>query len=278
MENWERFTRRRPPTSPTTGYEPAVCEIRVLDSVAELLESYRLRYAVYGALHYIQHTNASRLEVDEFDTSSIPFGAFDPASGAMIGTLRLVGQAPHPDYQILVQQALACFDDPALIRLAVGPRPHPLPSLISDGIARQIAAFNTGRFPVHELSRTIVRPDHRGTGVSRGLMEFGLAHAARDEEAVLIGSCLPEHTPMYARYGYVQPPQGGLDYFDSVGRLANAVVCRTDVLPEPTRDHVDELRAAMKAGASEHTLEIGRASRARFRLATRRFHRRRTME
>jgi predicted GNAT family N-acyltransferase len=267
-ESWQRSARGRPPASSAAEDKATICEIAALATVGELIESYRLRYEVYGALGYLSRFNDSRLEIDEFDVSSIPFGAFDPLSGEMIGTLRLITTVPQPHYERLVRRVVAVLGEAELAKQAFGPRPHALPSVISEGIHRQIDAFNTGRFDVQELSRTIVRPDHRGSGVSRGLMEFGLAHASRFAPGVLIGACLPEHVPMYARYGYQKLPMVGLDRFDSVGQIAHAVVCRTDVLPQPTRGHIEELHAAMAAGVGEHTLEIGRDSRALYRFAS----------
>lgn len=254
------------------------CEIRALDTMAELIESYRLRYEVYGALGYLRRGNRSNLEIDSYDSLSIPFGAFDPVSGAMIGTLRLITTEAQPGYDLLIRRILTDRADDELTEQALGPWQHSLPSIISHEINRQIEAFNTERFRVNELSRTIVRPSHRSSGVSRGLMEFGLAHAARFAPAILIGGCLPEHLAMYARYGYSKLPQTGLDRFECVGQLANAVVCRTDVLPQPTRAHVDEMLRTMESGATECTLEISRDARARYRFAPTHRPRRRTMQ
>lgn len=270
----ERFVSHRSPVA----RERASCEIRVLGSVAELVESYRLRYEVYNALGYIQRTNESMLEIDAYDSLSIPFGAFDPVSGAMIGTLRLITAEPQPAYNRLIRHVIAEFADASLTKQALEPWRYPLPSIITDEIDRQIEAFNTERFCVNELSRTIVRPGHRNSGVSRGLMEFGLAHAARFAPALLIGGCLPEHLPMYARYGYRKLPHTGLDHFECVGQLANTVVCRTDMLPHPTRAHVDEMLRTMESGATECTLEISRDARALYRFAPAQRARRHTME
>jgi len=274
MGNWS------PPAShrPAPARARAICEIRALETVAELVESYRLRYKVYGALGYIQRPNKSKLEIDEYDSLSIPFGAFDPRSGAMIGTLRLITTELQPEYDRSIRYVVAAHADPALTEQALGAWPYPLPSIISDEINHQIEAFNTERFAVHELSRTIVRPAYRGAGISRGLMEFGLAHASRVAPVILIGGCLPEHLPMYARYGYRKLPQTGLDRFDSVGRLANTVVCRTDALPEPTRAHIDEMLRSMESGATECTLEIAHDTRALYRFTPSRRTRRRTMQ
>jgi predicted GNAT family N-acyltransferase len=264
--------------SPEIPENRTICEIRVLDTVAELIESYKLRYEVYGALGYLRRFNASKLEIDEYDSSSIPFGAFDPRSGAMIGTLRLITAEVQPDYEHLVHRVLAELGDLELAKQALGPLPLPLPSIISDEIHRQIEAFNTDRLVVHELSRTIVRPGHRGMGVSRGLVELGLAYASRRGPAVVVGGCLPTHLPMYAKFGCHPLPHTGLEIFHSVGQIANTIICRTDVLPQPTRSHVDALLRSMGAGAAECTLEIGRDSHARYHIATPRRTRQHTIE
>ncbi len=276
MVNGERASRGRSLARP--AHERTICEIRALDTIAELNESYRLRYEVYGALGYIQRSNKAQLEIDEYDSFSIPFGAFAPDSGKMIGTIRLITTELQPDYDASIRRVVAEHDDAALTEQALGPWPYPLPSMITDETQRQIEAFNTERLVVAELSRTIVHPGYRGSGISRGLMEFGLAHAARFAPAILIGGCLPEHLPMYARYGYRKLPQTGLDRHERVGQLANTVVCRTDVLPQPTRTHIDEMLYAMRSGASECTLEIGRDTRALYRFAPTRRPRRRTMQ
>jgi hypothetical protein len=91
-------------------------------------------------------------------------------------------------------------------------------------------------------------------------MELGLAQASFGGTAVLIGSYLPEHLPMYARYGYLKLPLTDLEMFDSVGQIAVAGICRTDRLPQPTRSHVDELLRSMRMNAAEHPTETDAAS------------------
>ena len=253
------------PTGSQAERRITACEIRVLEAIDELVESYRLRYEVYGALGYIE-PNRSRLEIDPYDPYAVPFGAFDAESGALIGTLRLVTNEPKAGYVQAVCQVLASSADPELVAQASRPRQHALPSILSPEVASRIAEFNRDHFPVEELSRTIVRPGHRGGGVSRGLMEFGLAWAAQRGPRVLVGGCLGEHVPMYARYGYVQLPRTELDFFDSVRQVAHAVVCRTDVLPEPTRTHVDELVPRLRGEARRRLRE--RAHPTVYRLAS----------
>ncbi len=213
-------------------------EVRPLSTLDELAASLRLRHDVYGELGYLRATNRSRLEIDAYDRFAIPFGAF--TAGVLIGTLRLVTDTIST-HASLLDELIELAGDDELAAQARRPRPHPLPTAISTHIVAQIDRFNEERFPVRELSRTIVDPSHRGTGVSRHLVELGLAHASCDGPAVLIGSCLSEHVPMYARYGYTTLPETSFDRYDSVGQIARAVICRTDRLPQPTRAHVDAL-------------------------------------
>lgn len=266
-------------TAPPVATQPtATCEIRALDSAAQLIEAYRLRYEVYGPLGYIKTPNRARLEIDEYDASALPFGAFDPATGLMVGTVRLITIDEQPVHRELVHSIVAEIGDPALTARALGVRPHSLPSIVSDEFDRQIDLVNTDDYPVHELSRAIVRPGFRGGGVSRGLMEFGIAHAAQAGPAVLAGSCIAEHLPMYARYGYAPLPDLGLEHFDSVDQTAHAMVLRTDALPEPTRSHVDQMLGAMGAGVADRLLDIGHGCAALYRFTPARRPRRHTRE
>jgi predicted GNAT family N-acyltransferase len=255
------------PRAPTSDRPVTTYEIRILTTVRDLVESYWLRYDTYGALGYLRCSNPSKLEIDPYDLMSIPLGAFDAASGRMVGTLRIVTTELQPTYQRLISRVLTEFADPDLNRQALGSRPHQLPAIVTDEIARQIAAVNTEQRAVHELSRFIVHPDHRSSHVSRGLVQLALAYATRSAPAVLIAGCQPRHVRLYASYGFVQLPHTDVDFHDSVGQFANTIICRSDALPGPMRSQVDALLRAMAEGASEHTQGLCRDSRVLFRLA-----------
>lgn len=262
----------------TTVRPIASYEIRALTTVAELVESYRLRHDMYRALGYLPCCLRSRLEIDAYDRSAIAFGAFDAASGAMIGTLRLITGAPQRDRERTIGRIVTALADRELALRALAPPRRALPSIVSDEIARQIVAFNTGRFPVLEFSRFIVHPAHRFSNVSCGLAMLGIAHAMRSAPAVFIAGCLPRHNRFYAGYGFVKLPNTGLDHFDSVGQLANTIICRSDALPPAIRSRIDELLRSMASGASEHAHELCRDSRAVFRFAAPRRVRREVTE
>ena len=268
----------KPVPAPTTGRPVVTYELRALLTEVELYDAYRLRYEVYRRLGYLQSCNKSEAEMDIYDLSSVPFGAFDAATGELVGTLRLIKPEPQLEYDHLIAHVLAeCFDT-ELTRQALEPRPRSLPSIVSDEIERQIEAFNTPRFAVYEFSRFIIHPDHRFSNVSRGLGILGMAHAMRSGPAVFIAGCLPEHNRLYASYGFVKLPYSGLDHFDTVNRLANTLICRSDALPRPMRARIDELVGSMASGAVEHAHELSRDSRAIFRFAAPRRARRDMME
>jgi hypothetical protein len=276
----DRVGRVSPPlrsTSSVGTHAQTTTTLRALTTVTELIESYRLRYETYSALGYLRNFNQAKLEIDPYDLSSIPFGAFDATSGAMIGTLRLITRQPQHDYAYLISYLLGELSDRDLTRQALGPRPRALPALLSHAIEHQVAAFNTGNFAVHEMSRFIVHPTHRLWSVSRGLGLLGIAHAMSLGPAVLVAGCLPSHVRLYASYGFAKLPHSGLEHFDSVGQLANTIVCRSDALPVPIRPQIDALLCSMESGAMEHACEISRDSRALFRFAAPR-RVRRTME
>ncbi len=260
------------------GRPAATYEIRMLTTVRELVESYWLRYDTYAALDYLQCSNPSKLEIDSYDLMSIPLGAFDAVSGRMVGTLRIVTTELQPVYQRLISRVLTEFADPDLTRQALGARPHRLPAIVTDEIDRQIAAVNRDGVAVHELSRFIVHPDHRASHVSRALVQLALAYATRSRPGVFIAGCQPRHVRLYASYGFVQLPNTGIDFHDSVGQYANTIICRSDALPGPMRSQVDALLRALSEGASEHAHELSRDSRALFRFAAPRRARRCTIE
>jgi predicted GNAT family N-acyltransferase len=224
---------------PALSCEPLT--VRVLQRREHLAASFRLRYDVYGALGYLRAENRARLEIDAYDACSVAFGAFK--GRALVGTLRLVTPRVLAGASRAVTRVLAAASDATLTAHASAPRAHLLPSLVSEAIWRGVRAFNRDNLPVFELSRTIVDPQYRGGGLSRKLMELGLACASHRGPAVLVGSCLAAHVDMYARYGYVPLHEQHLERYDSVGQVARAVVCRTDRLPTRTRKGVAYLLA-----------------------------------
>jgi GNAT superfamily N-acetyltransferase len=239
-----------PESSPGTAFA-----IKVLDSSEELISSYRLRHRVYDALGYLQQPSCAGLEIDEYDKYAIPFGVIAIHTGELVGTLRLITNHVQEVYWERIQRFLDVTKDLALYARVMRARKRPLPSMISDLVEAQIKAFNTDDQEVEEGSRTVIHPSYRRGGLLRGLMEFFLAYALAKGDPVLIAGCVPEHVPVYGRYGFQKLPGTELAHFDTVGQIANTIICNTRSLPEPTNSHVQTLLEAMLAGEPECILE-----------------------
>jgi hypothetical protein len=243
--------------------------IKVLDTSAELIQSYRLRYDVYRAMGYAPPNRAS-LEIDEYDPFSVPFGAIAMDTREVVGTLRLITNRKQAFYEHRIGRILEFCKDEALSAQVHRRHRRPTPSITSDLIERKLAEFNRDRQAVAEVSRGITHASYRGTGVSRGLMEFGFAYAKTAGEPILVAGCVPEHLALNARYGYRQLPGTGVAVNNVVDRSAITIVCDTRTLPEPTRSRVASIVGAMQWGEPECLLETevveqGAKSRYHFR-------------
>lgn len=248
-------------------------EVRELTSEAEYLDCFRLRHSVYAPLGYQREGAGTGIELDEFDLRARLLGAYEGATGTLAATIRLIPAAPQPGrghltrrHERLIRQILASYGDAGLTAQVMQAPEYPLPSILSDRVMRLVEACNTRGDALHELSRSIVRPGRRGQGLARVMTEFGLALAAPDGPATLIGGCVPEHVPMYGRYGFGPVPGTGPESFDAVGQLGYVVIGRTDELGPETQVHVDGLRDAMRSGAGSFTLQTGPQEWARCRF------------
>lgn len=244
-----RIEPRYPTYVPAAG--KATYALRVIADAADLRAAFRLRYRVFEALGYLPGRFPSGLEIDAYDGWSIPFGAFSLATGELCGTLRLVTGERRDRLARAIRRLVDASGDAQLRVRALSPRRRPLPSLISEAIGDALARANPHGRIAAELSRTIVHPDHRGSGLSRGLMELGLARAMLHGDRLLLGGCHPDHVALYARYGYRVLPGTGIDPYDSVGgQGSHTVVCDTAELPEPTRSRAARILAALRGGAT----------------------------
>lgn len=224
---------------------PAACEIRVLATPGEHTAAYRLRHDIYTAMGY-RPGRAAGLEIDEFDTRAVPAGAFDPATGALIGVLRLVTTERQPRHERIIRQIVADAGDGDLARVTRAGPGTLLPSAVSGAVLAQVRALTPAGSGLFELGRGIVRDGYRGAGVMRRLIEFGIACAARAGPATIIGSCLPAHVAFYARHGFAPLPGAGLESFPSVGQDGYVLIGYSDRLPEPTQAHVNQLLRDMR--------------------------------
>jgi GNAT acetyltransferase-like protein len=257
LSSWQPKQRYPSYPPPRMSRPPgAAFAIKVLDTSAELIQSYRLRYEVYSSMGYAPSNRAS-LEIDEYDPFSIPFGAIAMDTREIVGTLRLITNRVQPFYEHRIRRILDFCKDRVLSAQVRRPRRRPMPSITSDLIQEKLAEFNRDGQAVEEVSRGVTHASHRGTGVSRGLMEFGFAYAMTAGDPILVAGCVPAHLALNGTYGYIQLPGTGVEVNDVVDRTAVTIVCNMRTLPEPTKSRVAGIVEAMQWGEPECLLETG---------------------
>ena len=212
---------RSTPTTRTTAapeVDDRAVRIGAISTAADLAASFRLRHEVYRALGYVA-AGESGMDVDPYDACSLPIGAFDVRSGMLVGAMRVISERAGRGRRGLVEVAVGD-------RGVVWRRRDPvLPSLVSPEIRMLIAREAGDGLPIRELSRCVVAPAWRGRGIVHDLVRFGMALAWRDRPALLVGACLPEHVPMYARHGFRPLREDGqTDFFPAVGRRGCVLV------------------------------------------------------
>lgn len=124
------------------------------------------------------------------------------------------------------------------------------------------------QWPLRELCRSVVRSGWRATGISRRLIEFGLAYGlGAAGQALFIGSCISEHLEMYRRgYGF-DPLLTERMRYEKLDLEAHVLAYRSDMpLPEPTRTNVEQLRKAMHAGEEDYSQAAGPSLLVRYHL------------
>jgi predicted GNAT family N-acyltransferase len=255
---------------------PRICNrksfvVKELTTVAEVRSAHRLRYDVFKTLGYINGSTASCLEVDAYDEYAISFGAVDLSSGEVVATLRLITNRAQSRSKELLQRILWLESDVNLSKKLECVPVSPMPSLFAPAICALVEQYKEGDREIEELSRAVVKPEFRRYGLSRALMEFGLAYATLCGFPILVGGCIPEHVPMYVKYGYQELLGVGLIRYPNVGMMANTVVCDTKRLPAVILSEVTKIQRALIFGDRGYgwencVFEVTETDRGRWRL------------
>lgn len=194
--------------------------IKEVSSQEELMSCLRLRHQVYDLLGYLKPEVSAgklRIDIDYHDGMSLHFVAIDNASGLVVGTFRLI--LPHQPWGLVGSGTQSLKDvfrshqewfrsisqdvPETSIRLSLmDAGPTPLPMLRNIRLSEQWrellikAAFGA------EISRVIVDPRCRGSGISRALVHVAVVRAIDLQRKALFAECFPNHTAMYQKYGF----------------------------------------------------------------------------
>src|SRR5262249_39750407 len=82
----------------STGISADTYTLKALTGEAELIDGFRLRYAVYETMNYAREKNRLEIDIDEFDRFSVPLGIIENRTGSLVGYLRIVTTEEQPFY------------------------------------------------------------------------------------------------------------------------------------------------------------------------------------
>lgn len=266
---------------------PYPLHLKVIDSLDELVQYFRLRYAVHGpaGMGYIpnERFNPSQLDIDAYDPRSIHIGGFIEIDGqrCLVTTSRITTPLVQELFDSWIRQIISYHNEYGLMASATAqPRHHFPTEQVYDfqDLYRKYTCqkfSEMGRLSVLDSVPNPLDPDNeislRGLGLSRFTKEFGVAVALQEGYPLSVGSCIPGHAEMYAKYGYVRikidPARlrtkdarvvNGYEIFnDNVATPAVVIYADFRKLPQPSAENVSRLLDKFRFGNYSLRVEPG---------------------
>jgi predicted GNAT family N-acyltransferase len=213
----ERLLYYAPPPKGRPTAQELKIEYGRIRSLTELRDAFRLRHAVYrvmGYLHAGALASSTAMEINYCDLYSNHYGAFAATSGGgreLVGGARLIlvaGSAPH--YRAWAEKIYSKSN--TLKKFIARERgmfaQFKLPIFQTLALSKEMKeAFRHS--PWGELSRVIVAPNWRGSGISKELIQFVLDDADRMRIPVILLECLDLHQKMYEAFDFSSLRQRG---------------------------------------------------------------------
>lgn len=208
--------------------------VQLAQTEAELEACFRLRHEIYDRMGYLDEelsNLAAQLEVDPYDafdskrgTGALHFVAKVNRLDAVVGTGRLIlarriqanigptaiGAPPTLIMQRqaeLLQRIIARCDTTGELQTRLNaPRSCTLPLLQSTQLREKTKDTLRDVDALTELSRLVVVPRFRGSGVSKVLIRAMIAASFDLKKGKVILECVPTHVSMYEKYGFFAMP------------------------------------------------------------------------
>jgi predicted GNAT family N-acyltransferase len=205
----------------------------------EFQNYFSLRHRVYTIMGYLVQeveSSTSKLELNEADLHAIHIGAFyrDGAHERLVGTARVVTNREANDGLQKIFESIS-GDDPTAKQFLATPYALGLPIFHTHKAMTPIIqeVFARNQF-CGELSRVIVAPEFRGSGISKKLVGEALRKCISEGAQRLFLECLFIHESLYQKHSFER----------IVGVVGPVIdVARTMVAMEMRTDAISDIRA-----------------------------------
>jgi len=213
----------------------------------EMKEYLHLRYRVWDRIGYLPEwrQNSDQLEADAYDHYSLQFCAVDGTDNRVVTALRFVAQEKQPQGE-LIETLLDSAKDLKTATAFDLERKGRIPSEEYSDITAVIDENEKNGRRVGELSRLAVHPEWKGRGVTKRLMEFGIASAMDIGYRIALSRCVTSQVDFYGKFG--QYPIPGLEpkLDPLVQQMAYPLTMDFEKLPPRVEKNVNRMRNSLR--------------------------------
>jgi N-acetylglutamate synthase-like GNAT family acetyltransferase len=185
-----------------------IIKIRTLQSESDFLQYFKLRYTVWNEMGYLaaeKQCTKSQFELDYTDRTALPIGIFNPQQ-QLIASARLVFPSGYESYHMpLIQRMINATQDEQLKKNFAYPKvlKHPFDLLeCFSGFNEYFASLVRNGVRNAEVSRVIVAPEYRHSGLGEVLVDSLISAARQEQLQLLFLACKKHHHGFYEQCGF----------------------------------------------------------------------------
>lgn len=185
-----------------------IIKIRTLQSEDDFCQYFKLRYQVWSEMGYLpadKQCTKSQFELDYTDRTALPIGIFNQ-NQELIASARLVFPAGRESHHVsLIKKMIAATSDEQLKGNFNYPKTlkHPFDLLeCFCGFNEYFARLVRKSIRNAEVSRVIVAPEYRCSGLGEVLVDSLISMALHEQLQLLFLACKKEHQSFYEQCGF----------------------------------------------------------------------------
>jgi len=185
-----------------------IISVRKLQSESDFKQYFTLRYRIWSEIGYLSDNKKctkSQFELDYTDRTALPIGIFNE-NQKMIACARLVFPSGRESHHVpLIKRMIEASGDPQLLSNFAYPKilRHPFDLLeCFYGFNDFFAKLVRSRIRNAEISRVIVDPNYRHSGLGEVLVDSLISMAKQEQVQLLFLACKTEHASFYKQCGF----------------------------------------------------------------------------